>query len=324
MEKFRKKFFIVGAQRSGTTLLRLLLNAHSQIVVTREAFFLMPLLKKKYLNRLISRNTIKNFNDDLTRKAKIEKTCLQGTFVEGNYPEVILQILQQHEKITVKDFIDSIFSFYCYKEGKNVWGNKTPSFFRNIDILYSLFPDAKFIHIIRDGRDVFHSMRKINPLRNNVSVMALDWVYKLYRIEKSFRKIPANNKATVRYEDLIEKPIETLKSICSLIGVEYESNMMDFYKSSFANTSIKHSELIFKPINTFNKEKWKRNLTHREIELFNLLAGHYLKKYNYGDVNPNLSFLNIIFIFKNLLIGLPKHLFQVVNAAKLLGEGLKC
>jgi len=323
MEKSRKKFFIIGVYRSGTTLLRLILNAHSQIVVPREAFFLMPLLKKKYLNSLISRNTIKNFNEDLVKKAKIEKTYLQGTFIEGNYSEVIAQILQ-HEKTTVKDFIDSIFSFYCYKEGKSVWGNKTPPFFRKIDILHSLFPEAKFIHIVRDGRDVFHSMRKMEPLMNNVSVMALDWAYKLYKIETSFRKIHANNKITVRYEDLLEKPIETLKSICSLIGVEYESNMMDFYKSSFANASIRHSELIFKPINTSNKEKWKRNLTHREIEIFNLLAGHYLKKYNYGDVNPNLNFLNITFILKNLLVGLPKRLFQVVNTAKLLGEGLKC
>lgn len=314
-------FFIVGTQRSGTTLLRLILNAHSQIVVPREAFFLMPLLKKKYLNRSISGNNLKSFNNYLLSKADIKSTHLKGTFEDGDYYNVISQ-LAQREKIKLRDLIDGIFSSFCRKEGKSIWGNKTPSFFRKIDILYALFPDAKFIHIVRDGRDVYDSFRKIDPSKNNVSIMALDWNYKLFRIEKSLKKIPTNNKVTIRYEDLLSKGEETVKHICSVIGVEYENSMLDFYKSSHKHTSSTHSRLIFNPLNENNMYTWKKNLTPREAKIFNLLARHYLKKYNYEIENniPDLS--DIGFMFKCLLIGLPKRLIQVIHAKRLLEKCL--
>ncbi|GAN31521.1 sulfotransferase [Candidatus Brocadia sinica JPN1] len=82
-----------------------------------------------------------------------------------------------------------------------------------------MFPDAKFIHIVRDGRDVFDSWRKMNSFNDNVAAAALDWRYKLFRIEKSFKKIPEENKITIRYEDLLENPENTIKSICSVIGI---------------------------------------------------------------------------------------------------------
>ncbi len=97
MAEARKKFFIIGVQRSGTTLLRLMLNAHSQITVPREAFFLMPLLKKKYLNKFISKKTLEGFNDCLVKASDVDSTCLKGSFIEGNYYKVIPPILQQKE-----------------------------------------------------------------------------------------------------------------------------------------------------------------------------------------------------------------------------------
>lgn len=321
MEDTKRQFFIVGTQRSGTTLLRLILNTHSQIVVPREAFFLMPLLKKKYLNRFISGSTLKSFNNYLLSKADIKSTHLKTTYVDGNYNDILSQ-LAQRGKLRLRDLIDEIFFSYCRSEGKSIWGNKTPSFFRKIDILYALFPDAKFIHIVRDGRDVFNSFRKIDLSMNNVSVMALDWSYKLFRIEKSLNKIPPSNKVTIRYEDLLNKSEVTVRRICSVIGVKYENSMLDFYKSSHKHTSQTHSKLIFMPLNEKNMYKWKKTLAPREVKIFNLLARHYLKKYNYEIESNVLNLSDVLFVLKSLLVSLPKRSIQVIRTKRLLEKGL--
>lgn len=317
MNSVKKQFFIVGTQRSGTTLLRLILNTHSQIAIPRESHFLMPFLRKKYLKRSISGSALRSFGNFLSSKSDF-----QSTYVDGHYNDFFSQF-SHHEKLTLRELIDRIFSAYCRSEGKSIWGNKTPSFFRKIDILQTLFPDAKFIHIVRDGRDVFDSWRKMNPLNNNVAAVALDWRYKLSRIEKSFKNIPEENKITIRYEDLLENPEDTIKSVCSVIGIGYEKVMLDFYKTSHKHTIPHHSELIFKPLNKENTNKWKKNLLPREVKIFNMLAGHYLKKYNYEiEYNvPNVS--DILFMMMSLLIGLPQRLIRIMQVKRILGSAVR-
>lgn len=317
MEPVKKRLFIIGTQRSGTTLLRLILNSHSQIAIPRESAFLMPFLKKKYVNYSIAGKTIKAFCDHIVTILEFK-----STYIDGNYADFLLSFSQK-EKILIRDLIDELFSCYCKKEGKSIWGNKTPSFFRKIDILYKLFPDAKFIHIVRDGRDVFDSWRKMRPSMNNVSFVALDWSYKLFRIEKSFRKIPVDNKITIRYEDLLCSPEKTIKCICSVIEVEYEPKMLDFYKSSHQHTIPHHSELIFKPLDKGNTAKWKKRLTSREISIFNLLAGHYLRKYNYEIEKGRMSMSDIAFMLKGLSVGIPQRLMQVLFMKRTLEKGLQ-
>ena len=97
--------------------------------------------------------------------------------------------------------MDGMFSSYAVSEGKSTWGDKS-LFFGSIDLLHELFPRARFIHIIRDGRDVFDSWRKMDPTKRHATVMALDWRYKLRSIERSFEKLPASLAKTLRYEDL--------------------------------------------------------------------------------------------------------------------------
>lgn len=314
MNSSKTQLLIVGVQRSGTTLLRLILNAHSQIAIPRESVFLMALLKKKFLNGYISGDSLKALIDYLLVNADFN-------FNYDYYDDLFSQLYQK-ERFTLRELIDDIFSGYCQREGKRIWGNKTPSLFRKIDILYTLFPNAGFIHIVRDGRDTFHSERKMNPSKDNVVVAALEWCYKLFKIEKSFKKIPYDNKITIRYEDLIDEPERTIKSICSTIGIDYEAGMLDFYKTSRNHAPDHHSELIFNPLNKNNKYKWKKNLTHREKKIYNIITRHYLKKYNYEIENSSLNFSDILFLFKSLFIELPRRLIRIIHYKKIFEKAV--
>lgn len=307
MKLSTKRVFVIGAQRSGTSLLQMILNAHSQIAMAREAEFLVPFLKKKYVNHPLSGKGLKTFffNYFSTVEEHIK-------FSYADYADYFSK-LPLKKTITLKDFIDELFLSICQRKGKSIWCNKTPLFIPKIDILLTLFPNAKFIHIVRDGRDVFVSRRKNRPVDDDLVINALDWCCKLYRIARSFEKIPINNRLTIRYEDLIENPETTLRTICSLIGVDYEPTMLQFYKTSKDHLSSRHSKLIFKQINRDNKMKWKRNLTSKEINLFNVIAGHYLKKYNYEVCRKTIDFSVISMVIRSLFIGLPNKAIPLVS-----------
>ena len=298
--------FIVGTQRSGTTLLRLILNAHSQIAIPEEARFLMPLFKQKYLKHGISSTSMKTLVSYLSQNDQYKL---------WNYdPQEFLLQLSQMESIGLGELIDSMFTSFCRSEGKTIWGDKS-LFFRTIGVLNTLFPEARFIHIVRDGRDVFDSWRKMDPSKNNASVIALDWSYKIFKIEKSFSRMPSGHTFTLRYEDLLEKPEEVIKEVCTFLNVGYEPAMLDFYKTSHFYIGEHHSDLIFNAINRSNTAKWHKNLTPLEIKSFNLLAGHYLKKHHYEIADAQVRPGDSLRIGMNLLTGIPKRIGQVVYSS---------
>ena len=140
MGKTKKQIFVVGTQRSGTTLLRLIINSHPRIAMSREAGFLMPFLDRKYING-ISGSTLKDFYKKfLTTQSHILESY--------SYYTEFFSKLDPNSEIKLKDLITGLFESYCRIEGKEIWGNKTPSFTRKIDMLQELFPDAMFIHIV--------------------------------------------------------------------------------------------------------------------------------------------------------------------------------
>ena len=307
--------FILGVQRSGKTLLRLILNSHSYIAIPEEAAFLRPIIKKKYIYNEISGKDLKRIYNYLKNSSH---------YALWNYDSSkFLNWLEKQHSISLKEFINNLFMSYAESEGKIRWGDKTPSLFRKLNFLHILFPEAKFIHVVRDGRGVFDSWRRIDSTKDNVTVVALEWCYKIYKIERFLELLPPSNKYTLRYEDLVINPEETMKNLCGFMQVEYEPQMMDFYKKSKYYVGSHHSKLIFKPITSENLQKWKINLSGKEIKVFNLLAKRYLKKYGYEVDNVKLSFEDVIFLFSKMLIGLHYRLYTVFKANMLFKKSLK-
>ena len=306
-------FFIVGAQRSGSTLLRLILNAHSEIAIPEEARFLTPLLDKKYLKEPFRGKRLEFLIEYISKVPHFKLWNYDSSF--------FLAKLRSKSEITLREFIEELYSSYCEYEGKKYWGDKS-LFFNWIEVLYTLFPEARFIHIVRDGRDVFNSWRKIEPSMNNVAVAALDWSYKLSRIERAFVKIPRSNSMTVRYEDLLSEPEKTVRAICDFINISYEPQMLEFYKTSQYYIGKHHSKLIFGPLRKDNCYKWRKELTEREKNIFTFLAKKTLAKYQY-DTNCPLRFSDLIFSLLYISYGIPKRLWQILSIRWILREAIE-
>jgi len=299
-----KPIFIVGVQRSGTTLLRLILNAHSEIAIPEEARFLTPILKKDCSDKHYSGSELRTLIQYLKNNSQ---------FALWNFDSnAFFEDLENKDRVSVKYLIEQMFRSYCDKEGKRVWGDKS-LFFGSIDILHELFPNARFIHVIRDGRDVFDSWRKMDKTKNNPAVMALDWLLKEKSINKSFAQVPEANKLTVRYEDLLEQPESTVKSLSQFLGIEYEPDMLEFYNSSQRYIGEHHSKLIFNKIDSQNALKWKTNLDQKETAIFTGIARPLLREYNYETKDINLSFSNRASLVFMLVFGLPYRAIQVLG-----------
>lgn len=297
-------FFIVGVQRSGTTLLRLLLNAHSEIAIPEEASFLKPILKRSWVNREIRGE----------KKQKLVSYLRENEqFQLWNFDKKdILNAISEKNSITVKELMEIIYSSYAQHEQKKKWGDKS-LFFGSMELLYDLFPKAKFIHIVRDGRDVFYSWRKMDPSKSHPAVMALDWKIKHRLVERSLRKIPKDKIHLIRYEDLVQKPEFHLKQICEFLKIDFEQSMIDFHLSSNKYIGKHHSELIFKAIDNKNTDKWKRKLTKKEQLIYQAMAGHSLIDYNYDLIKNDRKLLTFIWTGVDLTIGLPKRLIELIK-----------
>lgn len=265
--------FIMGAQRSGTTLLRMLLNAHSQIAIPEEARFLMPLLEQRHLNDGFHGEDYSN----LVSFLRASEEYRLWNYDSGSF----FAELEGRSDIGLSELLDKLYGSFVQSEGKRYWGDKS-LFFRRIGILARMFPQGSFIHIVRDGRDVFDSWRKMDASKDCAPAVALDWRLKLGLIERAFARLPAERTLTIRFEDLLADPEQVARTACAFLGVDYEEGMLDFHKKSRRYVGDHHSQLIFKPIEAGNQSKWRNNLSHAEKAAFDLVAGRQLEHYGYG------------------------------------------
>lgn len=231
----------------------------------------------------------------------------------------ILDELMRRDGIVLRDLMEALYLEYARINNKTIWGDKTPSFFRKVDELHKIFPDARFINILRDGRDVYWSLKKRLSGRKNIAVAAIEWRYKVKKAEEAFSRLPPGRALNVRFEDILLNPQPKIKEICDFLGVQYEDGMLEFYKSSHKFIGEHHSELIFKPISDSSAAKWKKKLSPSDNRLFEFIAYDCLKKHGYEIINDGkFNALDRIKAVAMLFIGLPRRAAQVFKTALIL------
>jgi hypothetical protein len=306
VNKSASPIFILGSQRSGTTLLRLMLNAHSQIAIPEEGSFWMPLLRdyKKGKAKTINKAKLQRYIDYIESNPQFSLWNLDAT--------VLFEVLRKQATLTLRELMYETYSAFARANAKQIWGDKTPSFFRMIPVLIDLFPEARIIHLVRDGRDIYLSRRNQNPAMRNVSVQALEWVYKARKARQDLSIFEPSQVLELKYEDLVHSPIEKLQELCIFLSVPYEPEMLEYWKTSNQFIGAHHSRLVFQPVSAESVSKWKKFLTKKEIRKFEFIAGSVLTYYGYelsGDAGR--TFENVFAVALQLAYGLPKRAMQV-------------
>jgi hypothetical protein len=223
----KKPIFIGGCSSSGTTLLRRILGSHSNIaagvelsIFDRPGFYDLDMRDFRKALKLNNFSALDGNGHVFPVTTPSGSYCL---FNRANYHNFEDTAKMAEETQSPIEFMDLFMETFAKKEGKIRWLEKTPNNIFCADKILDTWPDAKFIHIIRDGRDAVLSMmrkRKMTPF-----AACCRW---LGCITKHKDMMPHDRFFYVRYEKLVTQPQQTLEAVCSLIGEEFEENLLRF------------------------------------------------------------------------------------------------
>ena len=179
--------------------------------------------------------------------------------------------------------VSAPFVAYAEREGKTRWGDKTPAYIEHIDRLAEIWPDARFVHLIRDGRDVALSVMKVPFGPNNAWAAAHSWADAIRRGHKAAERHPGR-VLEIRYEDLVSEPAETVAAVCAFLELEYAPDMLAIEqtdRSKVVESQAGWFTNVWAGITTAAVGKWRTELAPRQVEVFESVAGNELRALGY-------------------------------------------
>ena len=273
-------FFIIGSGRSGNTLLRSILSGNSDISIPPESYRIPFAIKKFHIfnNR--------NWEDIVSQVLKEFEDCKEFYTWEINIKDVQKRLENiEDSKRTLSNIFDELFCTYAEKHsvGSKMWGDKTPMNTLYLDWIGTVFPHSKFIHIIRDGRDVASSYLKMERY-DTILEAANRWINSI-ELAQSFGSKIKENYMEIRYEDLVINTESEIQRICNFLNTQYDSAMLDHTNQveKLGDTDKSHHSNLSKPISSESIGKWKSNLSESDQESITKLLHKHLDRLGYAD-----------------------------------------
>lgn len=274
--------FIVGTERSGSNLLRLILNAHSEITVPHPphimAYF-APL--EKYYGDLGLERNWSRLTDDVMRH--VQRHIYHWPAPLNRAPLLAIQPPRD-----LFDLFAAIYDQHRANTGKARWCSKSTFMIHYTDRILGRYPEARLIWLVRDPRDVAVSSRDsvFNPYHPYHTARLWNQQQKL-GLELETRLSP-KNLMRCHYEDLIQNPEETVRRICEFLGVEFEPTMLRFFETEEAKTSASLSrewKNTGQPILGANSSRFRERLSPNEIRAIESETGPAMQQLGYAAVN---------------------------------------
>lgn len=267
-------FFIVGSARSGTTFLRLTMNAHPQVAVPPESRFITELHEGR---------------DEVDVDEFLDRLAQHKRFAAWELPiGSVREKLSGRTRVGYAEAISAAYLAYAEAQGKQRWGDKTPRYVENIPELASLFPEARFIHLIRDGRDVALSYADVPFGPKNVAKAAELWANRVARGIRDGRELERGRYIEIMYSDLVEDNEGEIKDICSFLALDFDPAMLDpekTKKGALARAERFNPHVKEQPIRRVRS--WKTDMPPEHIEIFEAIAGDVLSELGFERRFPN-------------------------------------
>lgn len=277
IDAFPAPIFIMGCHRSGTTLLRQILNGHSRIAIYHETQY-YPIFRKEvyYYGDLKRSANLKRFINDFREVIRVQ------AMDPGMEPPETNEFLEALVSPTFEGVLATLLHLYAKKNGRIRGGEKTPQHCDYLSEILESFHDSPVIFVIRDPRDTILSMRK--EFGTSIEGGIKLWNDAFYSYHKSLTSV-----FLVRYEELVKKPEEIIKKICEYIGERYEDSMLRFFNRTPEQIIAQKGGKLLGPVDTSSVGKFHK-MTTREIEQIEIgcAAGMQLMKYSFTQQHPKV------------------------------------
>jgi hypothetical protein len=279
--------FIIGMTRSGTTLLRLMLDSHPQLTIPPETHFIPDIIKL--------------YHDGQTTPKEIADVMISGRRWDdfGIPPEKLRRELDRLRPLVRPEVpIRAFYRLYAKGQRKPRWGDKTPGYATKMRRIQRVLPEARFIHVIRDGRDVALSLKE-READLTTEQIARRWRHRINRTRRTAKHI--DDYLEIRYEDLVADPEKTLSRICAHIDLSYSDKMLDYHQRAeerleemaqpleeedekrglSAASRLEAHALTTEPPRTDRAGRWRREMSPEDLAIFHEHAGGLLEKLGY-------------------------------------------
>jgi hypothetical protein len=283
--------FIVGSPRSGTTLLRLILDSHPDLAIPPETWFL-PLAKK-----------MEGEGDALRERFFQEIVGFPASAPAWNDFQIpadeFHRRLQEIRPFSAAEGFRLFYRMYAARFGKSRWGDKTPMYSHHLRFIQDLLPEARFLHIVRDGRDAAVSLRErwFSPGRD-IETQAAHWRDNVAAARRE--GAGCRHFLEVRFEDLIREPEPVVRKICGFIALPYHPDMhrhseraaerLEEHQTRYRpdgtvlvsrEERLRQAETAQRPPDLSKIGIWRQALSEDEAARFEEIAGDLLAVYGY-------------------------------------------
>jgi len=262
---------VLGVSRSGTTLLKAMLDAHPELAIPSESYF-VPQLWQRH-GQTPDREA---FLDDVGRITRIREWGISREDVARRLAE----------RPSFPEAVRAIYAAYADARGKGRFGDKTPAYMQRLPLLERAFPGAAYLHLVRDGRDAalsFLEMRRRPSLNwarpRGVAAFAAQWQREVQAARRFGSEIAPARYRELRYEDLVAEPEGALRDACAFLGLDYAPAMLEYHCGVDPDRMVDHRGLARPPLP--GARRWREEMAPRDVERFEAIAGELLIELGY-------------------------------------------
>lgn len=265
--------FFVGSGRSGTTLVQAIFSAHPELEVAHESQFIPRLAKRAYGLGEGFDGTM--FLRDLARLPDFQRMALDPDRLSRGMADVS----------SYADAIRVVFSEYAAKRGKRLYGDKTPGYILHMELIAELLPEARFVHVVRDGRDVALSYLETRFGPSTLTEAALYWRRRVTEGRRAGLRMGPARYREVRYEELVANPAEVTRELCDFVGIAFDTRMLTYFEDGSRLRSETADPAAHRHLNrppTTRLRDWRTEMSPGDAAVFDVLAGDALVEFGYA------------------------------------------
>ena len=283
--------FVVGVARSGTTLLRLMLDAHPDLAIPPETHFIPAVIKA------------------CNKGANPHEEALGAITGHRRWPDFGLdeselrKRFEAHRKLTAGAALREFYEAYAAKEGKERWGDKSTNYVRKLRAIRNALPEARFVHLIRDGHDVALSQVDVHFGPESIREAAEKWTREVSKARRQGPKV--GHYTEVRYEELIADPEPVLRRIAAATDLPWDDAMLDYQERAgeriaeiardfdrdeggtvTAQMRARHQANVSQPLRSERAARWRTEMAASDVATFEEVAGELLDELGYDRGRP--------------------------------------
>jgi hypothetical protein len=272
-------------------MLRLMLDAHPMLAIPGESNFIRF--------RWAARRTYRSGGRFVPERLLEDILADDNVRAWGIPADEVRDLVRSLESPSFGDVIAAPFRVYARKHAKPRWGDKTPIYVLSMPMLADLFPHAKFVHLIRDGRDVALSYLSIPMFTGGIWSASKRWRDWVTAGVDSGTSLGSDRYMEVRYEALVSRPESELRKVCAFLRLGFDPRMLRFYAQ--ADRRLEEASPQWVPFQTkvslppqVSVRDWKMQMSRRDVEIFESVAGPLLAELGYERAVPKVPLGTLI------------------------------